>query len=48
VLVLCDPRLQTHGYGRMFLDSLPPMPRTQALDDVESFFAEEVMSEPGP
>ncbi|RMD80685.1 MAG: ATP-dependent DNA helicase [Gammaproteobacteria bacterium] len=28
LLVLCDPRLRTRGYGRLFLDSLPPMPRT--------------------
>jgi ATP-dependent DNA helicase DinG len=38
VLVLCDPRLRTRGYGRVFLDSLPPMPRTQALADVQRFF----------
>jgi hypothetical protein len=25
VLVLCDPRLRSRGYGRVFLDSLPPM-----------------------
>lgn len=47
VLVLCDPRLRTHGYGRMFLDSLPPMPRTQDPDDVASFFASETVAEPG-
>lgn len=39
VLVICDPRLTTRGYGRRFLDSLPPMPRTRRLADVESFFA---------
>jgi ATP-dependent DNA helicase DinG len=39
VLVLCDPRLLTRGYGRVFLDSLPPMPRTRELDDVRRFFA---------
>ncbi len=38
VLVLCDPRLLTRGYGRIFLDSLPPMPRTRRLEDVQSFF----------
>ncbi len=26
VIVLCDPRLRTRGYGRTFLDSLPPAP----------------------
>lgn len=40
VLVLCDPRLTTKSYGRVFLDSLPAMPRTQALADVDDFFAE--------
>lgn len=39
VLVLCDPRLRGKSYGRVFLNSLPPMPRTQAIDDVHAFFA---------
>ncbi len=39
VLVLCDPRLTTRGYGRQFLASLPPMPRTAVLGDVEDFLA---------
>jgi ATP-dependent DNA helicase DinG len=39
VLVLCDPRLVGKPYGRLFLDSLPPLPRTRALADVEAFFA---------
>jgi ATP-dependent DNA helicase DinG len=39
VLVLCDPRLVSRGYGRTFLDSLPPFRRTRALDDVRAFFA---------
>ncbi|TXK62638.1 ATP-dependent DNA helicase [Alkalisalibacterium limincola] len=38
VLVLCDPRLLAKGYGRMFLDSLPPMPRTRGIDTVRRFF----------
>ncbi|RMH93506.1 ATP-dependent DNA helicase [Lysobacter pythonis] len=40
VLVLCDPRLYGKHYGRVFLDSLPPMPRTREIGDVEAFFAE--------
>ncbi len=40
VLVLCDPRLRTRAYGRVFLDSLPPMPRTQDLEQVQMFFAD--------
>jgi ATP-dependent DNA helicase DinG len=38
VLVLCDPRLTTKGYGRLFLASLPPMPRTHELAQVQVFF----------
>jgi ATP-dependent DNA helicase DinG len=41
VLVLCDPRLSGKSYGRVFLDSLPPLPRTRAVGDVEAFFAAE-------
>ena len=39
VLVLCDPRLYSAGYGKLFLASLPPMPVTRALADVGAFFA---------
>jgi ATP-dependent DNA helicase DinG len=39
VLVLCDPRLLSKGYGRIFLASLPPMPQTRRLEDVQKFFA---------
>ncbi|UZW61953.1 ATP-dependent DNA helicase [Lysobacter enzymogenes] len=39
VLVLCDPRLHSKSYGRTFLDSLPPLPRTRRVDDVADFFA---------
>ncbi|HOZ04728.1 MAG TPA: ATP-dependent DNA helicase, partial [Arenimonas sp.] len=39
VLVLCDQRLISKSYGRIFLDSLPPLPRTRVLADVQAFFA---------
>jgi ATP-dependent DNA helicase DinG len=39
VLVVCDPRLLSRPYGRVFLASLPPMARTRELADVERFFA---------
>ena len=39
VLVLCDPRLTQKTYGRVFLDSLPPLPKTRELADVQRFFA---------
>lgn len=51
VLVLCDPRLTTRGYGRIFMDSLPPFRRTRSLADVQAFFAPQwapVASGPGP
>ena len=41
VLMLCDPRLLSKGYGKTFLASLPPMPRTRALEDVQRFFAQD-------
>jgi len=39
VLAILDPRLQTMGYGRRFLASLPPAPITRNLTDIERFFA---------
>jgi len=39
VLVLCDPRLTHKSYGRVFLDSLPPLPKTRELADVQDFFS---------
>lgn len=39
VLVLCDPRLSGRHYGRVFLDSLPPFPRTRHIERVQAFFA---------
>ena len=38
VLVLCDPRLVSKPYGRSFLSSLPPFPRTREVEDVRRFF----------
>ncbi len=40
VVVVCDPRLSSRWYGRVFLASLPPMPITRSLGDVRAFFAE--------
>jgi len=37
VVVLCDSRLVSRGYGRSFLDSLPPMARTRSIDEVRRF-----------
>jgi ATP-dependent DNA helicase DinG len=46
VLVVCDPRLRTRSYGRIFLNSLPVMPRTHSLGDVQEFFAEPLAHSP--
>jgi ATP-dependent DNA helicase DinG len=48
VLVLCDPRLRSKSYGRVFLDSLPDIPRTQDVDDVREFFASAQAYGPAP
>jgi ATP-dependent DNA helicase DinG len=39
VLAILDPRIQTMGYGRRFLASLPPAPITRSLDDIARFMA---------
>jgi len=38
VVVLCDPRLTSRGYGRLFLNSLPPLPQTRDAEAVARFF----------
>jgi len=40
VVMLCDPRLVTKGYGRIFIQSLPPMRRTRELAEVQAFLRE--------
>jgi ATP-dependent DNA helicase DinG len=39
VLVIADPRLKTKFYGRVFIDSLPKMPVTDDIANVQEFFA---------
>ena len=41
VLVICDRRLTTKGYGSVFLESLPPMQQTAERDRVVEFFENE-------
>lgn len=41
LLAICDPRLFTKSYGRLFLKSLPPMQHTNDLQSVAEFFASE-------
>ena len=38
ILVICDQRITTKAYGNLFLKSLPPIPITQRLYDVQRFF----------
>jgi ATP-dependent DNA helicase DinG len=40
VVMLCDPRLVTKGYGRIFIQSLPPMRRTRELAEAQAFLRE--------
>ncbi len=44
VLMICDPRLKTKSYGRIFLKSLPDMKRSTELADVDAFFFEKMSS----
>jgi ATP-dependent DNA helicase DinG len=39
VVVIGDPRISSKTYGRIFLNSLPAMPVTARLEDIEEFFA---------
>ncbi len=39
VLMICDPRLFSKGYGKRILRSLPSMKGTRKIDDVLEFFA---------
>jgi len=38
VLMICDPRLYSRGYGKRILASLPPMTLTREVTDVIAFF----------
>ncbi|MPZ16828.1 MAG: DEAD/DEAH box helicase [Luteitalea sp.] len=40
VLAILDPRLRTMGYGRRFLDALPPAPVIHTLDDIARFLSQ--------
>ncbi|MGB5396244.1 MAG: ATP-dependent DNA helicase, partial [Gammaproteobacteria bacterium] len=45
VVVIGDPRLKQKSYGRVFLNSLPKMPQTQQLSDVQAFFETRIEAE---
>jgi ATP-dependent DNA helicase DinG len=40
VVVICDLRLVTRPYGRLFIESLPPMRRTRDLHEVTEFLTQ--------
>ena len=39
VLMICDPRLISKGYGRRIWQSLPPMKRTREVNEVIAFLS---------
>jgi ATP-dependent DNA helicase DinG len=39
VVMICDPRVTGSGYGKVFLSSLPEMPRTGELEKVVEFLS---------
>jgi len=45
ILMICDPRLFNKPYGRVFRNSLPPMPVTRDIADVQNFFEKLPLSE---
>ncbi len=42
VVVIGDPRITGKSYGRIFLNSLPTMPLTTQLEDVQKFYSSDV------
>ena len=40
VIMICDPRITSKSYGRVFLNSLPPMPVINGPVEASAFFAE--------
>ena len=42
--MLCDPRLTSRAYGKLFLKSLPPLPLTRSLADVQVFFGPQAVA----
>jgi len=38
VLMICDPRLVDKPYGKIFLNSLPPMLKSREAEKVQGFF----------
>ncbi|HEU5398266.1 MAG TPA: helicase C-terminal domain-containing protein, partial [Gammaproteobacteria bacterium] len=47
VMMICDPRLVTKPYGRVFRESLPPMRPTRDLAEVRRFLRQVLEDVPG-
>lgn len=47
VLMICDPRLLTRGYGKRILASLPPMKLTRSAREAVAFFSRQTTSRSG-
>jgi ATP-dependent DNA helicase DinG len=45
VITLCDPRLMTRTYGRVFMESLPPMPVTTSVREAIAFLEQHLPGE---
>ena len=39
VVVLCDPRITSKSYGKLFMQCLLPMKSTDSIDDIKHFLA---------
>ncbi len=39
MLIICDPRIRTKSYGQTFIDSLPKMPLTDDINQIQNFFS---------
>lgn len=44
VLMLCDPRLSSRPYGKIFLSSLPPMPSCRDLQQACNFYRQRAVA----
>jgi len=40
-LVVCDPRIRTKSYGKVFRESLPPMSQAESRVEVERFLSDQ-------
>jgi ATP-dependent DNA helicase DinG len=44
IVMVCDPRIIQKSYGRTFISSLPSMPMTREIADIEKFFTAKEVS----